>query len=80
MRQTLLLLLVAFITLLFALQNAEAMQLRFLFWSLTLSKALMIIIVLLTGILIGYFLQFSQCIRLKKEIHRLKNTLPSSPS
>jgi uncharacterized integral membrane protein len=78
MRQTLLLLLVAFLTLLFALQNAEAMQLRLLFWSVTVSKALMIIIVLLTGLLIGYFLQFSQQLKLKKEIHRLKTTLPSS--
>jgi len=39
---------------LFALQNAQAVQVRFLFWSFSVSQSLGIFIVFLIGIVLGW--------------------------
>lgn len=38
----------------FTLQNTEVIAIRFLFWDLSLSRALMLFLVLAVGILIGF--------------------------
>lgn len=40
----------------FTLQNSEVVNINFLFWSFSLSRALMIFLVFITGILLGTFL------------------------
>ena len=40
----------------FSIQNVEIVTIKFLFWELAISRALMIILVLSLGILIGWFL------------------------
>lgn len=42
---------------LFTLQNAEVVELRLLFWKLSMSRALMIFFVLAVGILLGWVLR-----------------------
>ena len=42
------------ILMIFLIQNTEIVTLNFLFWSLTTSRALMIIIVLILGIFFGW--------------------------
>jgi uncharacterized integral membrane protein len=41
----------------FIVQNAEVVELRFLFWTLALSRALMFVFLLLTGIAVGWLLR-----------------------
>jgi lipopolysaccharide assembly protein A len=38
----------------FVMQNLEAVEIRFLFWSFALSRALLVLIVLATGALAGW--------------------------
>ena len=40
----------------FTLQNSEVVNINFLFWSFSLSRALMIFLVFITGVLLGTFL------------------------
>ena len=40
----------------FSIQNAEELQVRFLFWTLTTRRALMLFIVLVVGIVLGWVL------------------------
>jgi uncharacterized integral membrane protein len=42
---------------LFTLQNAEVVELRFLFWKLSASRAVMIFSVLAVGIVLGWILR-----------------------
>jgi uncharacterized integral membrane protein len=53
------LILVALVTALvvtFVMQNLAAVEIRFLFWTFALSRALLVLIVLATGILLGWLL------------------------
>lgn len=45
-----------FLVVIFTLQNTEQMNINFLFWHATLSRALMIFIVLTVGLLVGWSL------------------------
>jgi uncharacterized integral membrane protein len=45
----------------FTLQNTEQVNISFLFWHVTLSRALMIFLVLTTGLLTGWILGTLQC-------------------
>ncbi|MGB5474378.1 MAG: DUF1049 domain-containing protein [Gammaproteobacteria bacterium] len=40
----------------FIVQNAEVVELRFLFWKVVMSRALMFVFILLTGIAVGWLL------------------------
>jgi len=40
----------------FIVQNAEVVELRFLFWKMAMSRSLMFVFLLLSGIVIGWFL------------------------
>ncbi len=40
--------------LLFVLQNIEQVQVSFLFWTISMSRAIMLLLVLLIGIVIGW--------------------------
>ena len=40
----------------FALQNTQVVTLRFLFWQFSLSRALLVLLVLLVGIVVGWLL------------------------
>lgn len=42
------------LTVVFTLQNTEIVTINFLFWKLAISRALMIFLVLIIGILIGW--------------------------
>ena len=42
------------LTVIFTLQNSEIVTINFLFWKLSISRALMIFILLIIGILIGW--------------------------
>ncbi len=41
--------------LLFVLQNIEQVQVSFLFWTISMSRAIMLLLVLLIGIVIGWW-------------------------
>lgn len=41
----------------FIAQNTTVVEIRFLFWTLAMSRALMIIFVLLVGVVLGWLLQ-----------------------
>jgi uncharacterized integral membrane protein len=45
----------------FTLQNTEQVNISFLLWHITLSRALMIFLVLATGLLAGWILGTVQC-------------------
>ena len=40
----------------FIVQNAEVVELRFLFWTMSMSRALMFVFLMLIGIVIGWLL------------------------
>ncbi len=40
----------------FIVQNAEVVELRFLFWKMTMSRALMFVFLVLTGVAVGWLL------------------------
>ncbi|HUT39960.1 MAG TPA: LapA family protein [Gammaproteobacteria bacterium] len=40
----------------FIVQNAEVVELRFLFWKVVMSRALMFVFIMLTGIAVGWLL------------------------
>jgi len=40
----------------FTLQNSEQVNINFLFWHVTLSRALMLFLVLAVGLIVGWFL------------------------
>jgi putative membrane protein len=42
------------LTMIFIIQNVEVVQIRFLFWTLTISRALLLFIVLVMGIAVGW--------------------------
>jgi uncharacterized integral membrane protein len=41
----------------FALQNVVDVEVRFLFWSITLPRSLLIFTVLVVGVIVGWFLR-----------------------
>jgi uncharacterized integral membrane protein len=49
-------LVLAGLSVLFAIQNAEPVQFRFLLWSFSLSRALMMFILLAIGVLLGWMM------------------------
>ena len=50
----------------FIIQNASVMELRFLFWKLAMSGALLMILILSTGIVLGWLLHGIFSIRKKR--------------
>lgn len=46
------------LAIIFALQNAEPVEIDLLFWSLIVSKSLLIVVLLLTGALLGWLFSF----------------------
>lgn len=80
MKQPVLTMMVAVIAIVFAIQNASEVEVKFLDWQISISKALLIVIMLLAGMIAGYFLQMPGISRLKKEISSLKSGKPSQPS
>jgi uncharacterized integral membrane protein len=40
----------------FIVQNAEVVELRFIFWKLAMSRSLMFVFLVLSGIAVGWFL------------------------
>ncbi|MFI5217962.1 MAG: lipopolysaccharide assembly LapA domain-containing protein [Bacteroidia bacterium] len=53
MKQTIIGVTIAILAVIFALQNAVSVQIKFLAWSLNCSMALLLIIVLATGLAVG---------------------------
>ena len=53
----------------FTLQNTEVVNIQFLFWSFSLSRALMIFVVFGAGVLIGAFLSNLPRMMEKKQQH-----------
>ena len=58
----------AVLTVVFIIQNTAVMELKFLFWTLSMSGALMAILVLSIGIILGWLMRgiFSR----RKNLHR----------
>lgn len=50
------LIVLAIIAALFIVQNITPVEIRFLFWQLSMSRALMMLFLLLTGMIIGWLL------------------------
>ena len=46
----------AMLALIFMVQNIEVMTVHFLFWQLSMSRAIFLFFILLTGFIIGWFL------------------------
>ncbi|HNQ65017.1 MAG TPA: LapA family protein [Smithella sp.] len=46
----------ALLALIFLVQNIEVMTVHFLFWQLSMSRAIFLFFILLTGFIIGWFL------------------------
>lgn len=46
-----------FILVIFMLQNAEVVSVRFLFWTLEMSRVILILALLLAGFLLGYIVR-----------------------
>ena len=59
-------LLLAGIAVLFIIQNVPSVELTFLFWTLSMSRALLMVLILSAGIIMGWFLHGSG--------RRIKNT------
>ncbi|MCC6384643.1 MAG: lipopolysaccharide assembly protein LapA domain-containing protein [Bacteroidia bacterium] len=81
MKQPILTIIVALIAVVFAIQNAESVQIRFLLWDTSCSLALLIVIILLAGMIAGYFLQWPRISKLKKDLKSAlseKHTFDSS--
>ena len=49
-------LILAGLVVLFAIQNAEVVEVRFLFWSLLISRALLLFLVFAFGMVVGWLL------------------------
>ena len=45
------------LALLFIFQNVATVEIQFLFWSTSMPRSLMILLILMTGIVIGWFLR-----------------------
>ena len=45
-----------FLLVIFTIQNAEALEVKFLFWTLTMRRALLLFLVLAIGVLLGWAL------------------------
>ncbi len=65
-RLTVLIVLAAFV-IVFIVQNITDVEIEFLFWSLCMSRALMVIFLIAIGIVIGWVLSSSEIRRKKKE-------------
>lgn len=50
----------------FTIQNVVVVEIRFLFWSMEISRALLIFLLLAIGIIIGWFLHSSGIYRKRK--------------
>ena len=62
-------LILASLVVLFAVQNAEPVQFRFLFWTFALSRALMMFILLAVGVLLGWMMHAVSVYRERRQ-HR----------
>ncbi|RJQ81280.1 MAG: LapA family protein [Desulfobacteraceae bacterium] len=49
-------LILAFMVILFTIQNVTVMELRFLFWTLSMSRSLFMFLILSVGIILGWLL------------------------
>jgi len=56
------------LTVLFILQNMEVVEIRFLFWSISMSRSLMIFLLFFGGALAGWFLHGYSLYRKKKAV------------
>ena len=81
MRGTLIMALaIALIAVIFALQNAGSIDVHFGPWSFAAPLALILLLSLATGVLIGYLSTLSKTLHLGSEIRKLKKGLESSQS
>ncbi len=62
-----LLLVLSALTVVFILQNITDVEIEFLFWSLRMSRALMVIFLIAIGVVIGWALSSSESRRKKKD-------------
>jgi putative membrane protein len=53
----------------FTYQNTAVMQLKFLFWSISMSSCLMLLTVLLVGIIIGLLFSF---LKVRRKVRKVK--------
>lgn len=51
-----LILLIAGLAVLFIVQNVAVVEIQFMFWSMSMSRSLLMFLMLATGIIIGWFL------------------------
>ena len=64
----------------FAIQNAEPVEFRFLIWSFALSRALMMFILLAVGMLLGWMLHALTTFRERKQWRLDAETSTRGPS
>ena len=70
----------ALLVTIFAAQNYQITQIRFLFWQLDGSLALVLMLTLILGIIVGVLLMLPGSIRRRIEIAGLKRTLKEAPA
>ncbi len=55
-----------FLMTVFVLQNTTVVEIRFLFWTVSMSRALLIVLLLATGVLIGWLAHSLRFLRRKR--------------
>ena len=55
-----------FLMTVFVLQNTTVVEIRFLFWTLSMSRALLIVVLLLIGVILGWMARSFGLMRRKK--------------
>ena len=61
----------------FIVQNAAVVELRFLFWTIAMSRALMFVFLILIGIAVGWLLRGH--LAHKNDTKEIQNTGPNKP-
>jgi lipopolysaccharide assembly protein A len=78
MKQLIFALVIALLAVIFALQNATTVTVNLFFWDITLSLALLIIILLISGIAIGLLLMSKKVYHKNLEVKTLQKQVKNS--
>lgn len=68
--------LLACFAMIFLIQNVEAVVVRFLFWSIAVSRAIVIFIAFMLGFFIGWFLHSFLSYRKSRHAGQIRSDLP----
>ncbi len=72
-------LLIALVAVIFALQNTEVIQVKFVLWVIEGSLALILMVTFLVGVLVGYLASIPGRIKMKKKLTQQQESPPTTP-